>query len=94
RDLTRLKYIPSYQVNRGIPLWFDGALRRAVNINVGERYDSIADFMNDLETPNPEYLTEAYISQYKETLPVFKVWRILGLVWAITLFLAIAVFVL
>lgn len=94
RDLTRLKYIPSYQVNRDIPLWFDGALRRAVNINVGERYDSIADFINDLKTPNPEYLTEVYISQYKETLPVFKVWRILGLVWVISLFLAIAVFVL
>jgi len=92
-DASRLKYIPSSHVNHDIPLWFDGALLKATELNPTLRYGSIDAFMQDLKHPNPEFLTEAYIMQHHKRFPTFKIWQALGLLWLASLLLAAIIFV-
>ncbi|MFI3189239.1 protein kinase [Crenothrix sp. D3] len=54
--LQKLSYIPSLYCNNMIPIWMDGALRKATAINPQHRYDSLSEFLYDLNTPNPAFL--------------------------------------
>ncbi len=55
-DFLALKYIPAFRRNPLVPLWMDGALRRAMQINGELRYESLSEFIHDLKHPNPTYL--------------------------------------
>ena len=57
RDFTNLSYVPAYRHNPLVPLWMDGALRRALQVNADLRYPSLSEFVHDLKHPNPLYLT-------------------------------------
>lgn len=57
RDFTNLVYVPAYRHNPLVPLWMDGALRRALQINAELRYPSLSEFVHDLKHPNSQYLT-------------------------------------
>lgn len=92
KDFRRLRYTLSFKYNSEIPIWFDGALRRATEIDPAKRYDNIASFVHDLGSPNPEYLTEEYIVKLEETLPKINIGMALGLLWAGSLILAMLVF--
>jgi len=52
----RLKYRPAMDEKRNIPIWVDGALRRAVHPDPARRYDALSAFVFDLRHPNPAYL--------------------------------------
>jgi len=54
--LARLKYVPSFRCNEMVPIWIDGALKKATNINPRLRYDELSEFLYDLSTPNPQFL--------------------------------------
>lgn len=56
RDFSMLEYRPATQFNSHVPVWLDGALRRAVQINPQLRYESYSEFEYDLEHPNPQFL--------------------------------------
>ena len=58
-SLTKMRYVPSFQKNAMVPIWIDGALKKATAINPSERYDEISEFIHDLSTPNPLFLKEA-----------------------------------
>jgi len=92
-DVNRLKYIPSSHINHEIPLWFDGALLKATELNATLRYGSVEAFMQDLKNPNPEFLTEAYIIQHHKRFPTFKIWQALGLLWLVSLIFAAIIFI-
>ncbi|MAZ66973.1 MAG: protein kinase, partial [Kangiellaceae bacterium] len=49
------KYIPASRFNKMVTPWIDGALKRATRIDPRMRYDSLSEFWNDLEHPNPRY---------------------------------------
>lgn len=55
-DFLALKYIPAYRRNPLVPLWMDGALRKAMQINAELRYESLSEFLHDLKHPNPDFL--------------------------------------
>lgn len=55
-DFASLKYTPAYAINPHVPVWVDGALRRAVQVDPQKRYQELTEFMYDLEHPNREYL--------------------------------------
>jgi len=92
-DTTRLKYTPSTHINTDIPLWFDGALLKATEINASLRYDSIKAFMQDLKNPNPDFLTQTYILQHHKRFPTFKIWQALGVLWLASLIFATVIFI-
>ena len=55
-EFLDLKYIPAYRRNPMVPLWLDGALRKALQTNADLRYDSMSEFVHDLKHPNPNFL--------------------------------------
>jgi serine/threonine protein kinase len=78
RDFSNLKYQPAFQINPLVPVWVDGVIRRAVQINPDLRYDSFSELLYDLEHPNQAYLL-------KENLPLLHrggvdFWRTAALV--------------
>jgi serine/threonine protein phosphatase PrpC len=57
----RLRYRSAVDDDREIPLWVDGALRRAVHVNADKRYESLSEFLFDLRHPKAAYLTSSAI---------------------------------
>ncbi len=55
-NLERLVYIPSLRRNEMVPIWIDGALKKATTILPISRYDELSEFLHDLSTPNPRFL--------------------------------------
>ena len=55
-DFSRLKYMPSFKRNPMVPTWIDETLRKAVQINPDQRYESLTEFVQDLQKPNQKYL--------------------------------------
>jgi serine/threonine protein phosphatase PrpC len=55
----RLRYRSASLGERGIPVWVDGTLERAVHPNPLKRYDSLSEFLFDLRKPNPSYVKTA-----------------------------------
>lgn len=55
-DFLALKYVQAYRRNPLVPLWMDGALRKAMQINADLRYESLSEFLQDLKRPNPAFL--------------------------------------
>ncbi len=54
-NVHKRKYIPASRFNKMVTPWIDGALKRATRIDPRMRYDSLSEFWNDLEHPNPRY---------------------------------------
>jgi serine/threonine protein phosphatase PrpC/predicted Ser/Thr protein kinase len=56
RSLQRkLKYRPAANEDRDIPVWVEGALRKAVHPDPAGRYEALSAFVFDLRHPNPAY---------------------------------------
>ncbi len=56
--LSRLEYVPSMHLNPMVPLWIDGALKKALSINPHQRHEDLFEFIHDLKHPNPRFLSE------------------------------------
>jgi eukaryotic-like serine/threonine-protein kinase len=54
--LANLSYIPSFHHNPMVPIWIDGALKKATAIAPHTRYDELSEFLYDLNTPNPSFM--------------------------------------
>ncbi|MGY6275452.1 protein kinase domain-containing protein [Methylomonas sp. MgM2] len=55
-NLRRLSYVPSIHRNEMVPIWIDGALKKATQLTPQFRYAELSEFIHDLTTPNPEFL--------------------------------------
>ena len=55
KDFQKLEYIPAYKINPLVPVWFDGAIQKALNLNPRFRYESLSEFVSDLQKPNPKF---------------------------------------
>lgn len=55
-NLAKLQYIPSMHVNPMVPIWIDGAIKKACSINPQTRYESISEFIHDISKPNTLFL--------------------------------------
>ena len=56
-NLAKLRYRPSFNQNAMVPLWIDGALKKATMIDSQLRYEQLTEFTRDLSKPNPQFLT-------------------------------------
>jgi eukaryotic-like serine/threonine-protein kinase len=54
--LTNLRYVPSFHHNPMVPIWIDGALKKATSITSGLRYEELSEFLYDLNNPNPSFV--------------------------------------
>ncbi len=56
KQFGALSYTPAFTHNSQVPIWMDGALRKALQINAEGRYESFSEFLNDLTYPNEAFL--------------------------------------
>ncbi len=54
----KLKYNPLPHDERQLPLWIDGALKKALHPNPFKRYQEISEFLFDLRHPNKAFLNQ------------------------------------
>ena len=54
---SSLKYVPCYHYNPHVPVWMDGALKKALSISPELRYQDISEFLYDLQHPNADFLS-------------------------------------
>ena len=57
RDFSNLNYVPSFSLNPLIPVWVDGALKKALSVSQELRYGDVSEFLFDLSHPNQVFLT-------------------------------------
>jgi serine/threonine protein phosphatase PrpC len=55
----KLKYRCALEGHRALPLWIDGALRKATHPEPSKRYDELSEFMFDLRYPNKNFIEKA-----------------------------------
>lgn len=53
-SFQRLEYISACRHNPHVPLWLDAALKKALSLAPQQRYDSLSEFLVDLQKPNPQ----------------------------------------
>lgn len=51
----KTKYVPVYELNPLVPVWIDGALKKALRFDPVRRYADVSEFMHELKTLNPKY---------------------------------------
>jgi hypothetical protein len=60
KAFANLRYRPATDHDPGIPLWVDGALRKAVHLDPKQRYEALSEFLHDLRHPNPARVRADY----------------------------------
>lgn len=73
-NLARLQYIPSFQKNTMVPIWIDGALKKACSISPHGRYEALSEFIHDISTPNSIFLKDTADIPLIERNPL-KFWK-------------------
>ncbi len=56
RDFLATTYTESYKLNPLVPLWIDGALKKALRFHEERRHADVSEFVYELQHPNPHYL--------------------------------------
>jgi len=84
-DQRKLKYDSIQDDERGIPVWIDNALRKAVHPEAHKRYDELSEFLFDLRHPNKAFLNRTR-APLIESNPV-AVWK--GISFILTIIIAI-----
>ncbi len=87
----KLRYASALTVRPLLPVWIDGALRKAVHPNPQRRYQALSEFVHDLRHPNPAF-TGARRSPLLERDPLLF-WRLLSLVLLIAVLTLAAVLI-
>ena len=88
---AKLRYRPASLGERGIPVWVDGALERAVHPNPQKRYDTLSEFLFDLRTPNSKYLTASTAPLIERNPLLF--WKSTTIVLALAVIVLLAMLV-
>lgn len=84
---ARLEYIAACHYNPHVPTWLDAALGRALSISPELRYTDIAEFVHDLQFPNPVYSKDEF--QPLLTRNPLRAWQgisallLLALLWSL-----------
>jgi serine/threonine protein phosphatase PrpC len=77
----RLRYVSALNARPLLPVWVDGALRKAVHPNPLRRYQTVSEFVQDLRYPNPAFVDGRRASLLERDPLLF--WRLLSLVLGI-----------
>jgi serine/threonine protein kinase len=82
RQLNQLRYISSINLNPMVPNWMDGAIKKALSLDIKMRQADVFEFLYDLKNPNPHFLNTHTIPLIERN-PVI-VWRTISVASLIT----------
>lgn len=85
----KLKYKSALDENREVPIWVDGALRKAVHSDPRGRYEEISEYIYELRHPNMNYVNTSSAPLLERNPLLF--WKCLSFILAciVLLFLAL-----
>nr|WP_314631671.1 bifunctional protein-serine/threonine kinase/phosphatase [uncultured Noviherbaspirillum sp.] len=81
----KLVYTPVRHYRRALPAWVDEAIRKAVQVDPGKRYDDLGEFVYDLQHPNAAFLARARPPLIERNPVIF--WQGVSLALAVLLML-------
>ncbi len=84
----KLKYRTVLKDSQAIPLWIDGALRKAVHTDPYKRYDELSEFIYDLRHPNASFKGSGH-SPLLERNPLLF-WKLLSFMLACIVIILLA----
>jgi serine/threonine protein phosphatase PrpC len=76
----KLRYTSARYYDPAIPVWIDGALRRAVHPDPAKRYEALSEFEFDLRNPNDAFLQPGHIPLAQRDPLLF--WKVISLILA------------
>jgi len=82
RDFLATSYTHSYKLNPLVPHWIDCALKKALRFDEERRHGDVAEFVYELQHPNPRYL-EYHQRPLMERDPL-KAWKIIAGILALS----------
>ena len=44
-----------------VPVWMDGALKKAMQVSPDLRYEALSEFVYDLQHPNPQFMDKSHV---------------------------------
>ena len=88
RTASRQRKVRYRPASPPLPVWIDGALRKAVHADPARRYAELSEFTFDLRHPNPEFVNAPAPSLIERNPLVF--WQVLSAVLACTVLLLLA----
>ncbi|WP_409189650.1 protein kinase domain-containing protein [Bradyrhizobium sp. RDM4] len=81
-DVRKLRYRPAEDDDRNIPVWLDGALKKALHPDPYKRHEDVAEFVYELRNPNPAYLRTRTTPLIERNPLLF--WKLMTVVLACT----------
>ncbi|QKQ24196.1 bifunctional protein-serine/threonine kinase/phosphatase [Candidatus Ruthia endofausta] len=72
KKLSNLIYEPVLTYNSNLPVWIDGAIRKACCLDYTQRYEALSEFLYDLEHPNSVFLLPQKNKQSKSKLTKYR----------------------
>lgn len=51
----KTRYTPSYELNPLVPVWLDGAIKKALRFDPSTRHGDVSELLYEIEHPNPKY---------------------------------------
>lgn len=88
-DFDKLRYISSSSHNPVVPIWFDRALAKGVDLDLSKRYQRLQDFVDDISYPNPQFLKDDPSIQKSRGL---MFWQLMSAFWILTLVIVVVLF--
>jgi hypothetical protein len=79
-DARKLRYRSAGDDDRNVPVWIDGALRRALHPDPWKRHEDLSEFIFELRSPNPAYL-DTKITPLLERSPLLF-WKLTSVILA------------
>ena len=83
-----LTYRPASAINPHVPAWIDTTLKKALSVRPENRYDSLSEFLHDLNHPNPSFNTGAPSLPLAERNPLL-LWKLISLALLLALIVAL-----
>lgn len=82
RQLSQLQYVASINSNPMVPNWMDGAIQKALSLDIKRRHEDVFEFLHDLQHPNPHFLNTAAIPLMERNPLLF--WRSISIISLLT----------
>ncbi len=74
KKLSNLSYKSTLTYNPNLPIWIDGAIRKACHLDYSQRYEALSEFLYDLEHPNSNFLSIQKAQHPKSKLSQYRAW--------------------
>ncbi|MBT7295378.1 MAG: bifunctional protein-serine/threonine kinase/phosphatase [Candidatus Thioglobus sp.] len=74
KKLSKLRYESTLVHNPNLPIWIDGAIRKACCLDHTKRYEVLSEFLYDLEYPNSKFLSLQKDKKPESELNKYRLW--------------------